>query len=146
MTSRAQFTQLNLVVSDMDASTAFYRLLGADVDLSTDEWPPGSGARHVHTRESSSGADFDLDNEPMAAIWGDDRLQSGDAVIGFAVPTRAAVDDKHRELAAAGYRSRREPYDAFFGARFAMVEDPDGNLVGLMSPVDPQRRYVPPVP
>ncbi|MGZ4753531.1 MAG: VOC family protein [Acidimicrobiia bacterium] len=144
MAGEATFTQLNLVVSDMDAAVAFYRLLGVDVGLSTDDWPPGSGARHVHTVESPHGSDLDLDNQTMAAIWGDDRLRPGDAVIGFAVPGRAAVDEKHRELTAAGYRSRRAPYDAFFGARYAIVEDADGNLVGLMSPVDPQRRYVPP--
>jgi hypothetical protein len=33
-----------------------------------------------------------------------------------------------------------EPYDAFWGARYAIVEDAGGNAVGIMSPVDPARR------
>ena len=143
MGTEPQFMQVNVVVSDMDAAMAFYRLLGVDLNLSTDDWPPGSGARHVHVRESASEFDFDLDNEPMARLWGDDRLQPGDAVIGFAVSSREAVDEKYRELTAAGYQSRREPYDAFFGARYAIVEDPDGHPISLMGPIVPQRRFIP---
>ena len=48
-------------------------------------------------------------------------------------------------LAAAGAAVQQEPYDAFWGARYAVVSDPDGNGVGIMSPVDPaQRRDQPP--
>ena len=46
-------------------------------------------------------------------------------------------------LTAAGYAGSQPPYDAFWGARYAIVEDPDGNDVGLMSPIDAQRRFVP---
>jgi uncharacterized glyoxalase superfamily protein PhnB len=36
------------------------------------------------------------------------------------------------------------PWDAFWGARYAIVEDPDGIAVGLMSPISPDRRSPPP--
>lgn len=49
----------------------------------------------------------------------------------------------HRELVAAGHRGRLEPYDAFFGARYAMVDDPDGHAIGLMSPIDAARKFTP---
>ena len=48
-----------------------------------------------------------------------------------------------RRLTAAGYRGCEPPYDAFFGARYAVVEDPDGNDVGLMSPIDAAAKFVP---
>jgi hypothetical protein len=35
-------------------------------------------------------------------------------------------------------------FDAFWGARYAIVADPDGNDVGLMSPIDESRRTWPP--
>jgi uncharacterized glyoxalase superfamily protein PhnB len=38
----------------------------------------------------------------------------------------------------------QRPYDAFWGGRFAVVADPDGNEVGLMSPIDERRRHWPP--
>jgi len=143
MSGRVVFQNVNLVVSDMDAAMAFYRLLGVELDPATDNWPPGSGARHVHAEEEAGAADFDLDNEPMARLWGDEGLAPGDTVVGFALATRDAVDEKYGELVAAGHKGRREPYDAFFGARYAIVEDPDGRPVGLMSPQDPARQYTP---
>ena len=64
--------------------------------------------------------------------------------MGFSVPSREAVDERYGELIAAGYTGLQPPYDAFWGARYAIVEDPDGNHVGLMSPLDPTRRGAPP--
>jgi uncharacterized glyoxalase superfamily protein PhnB len=36
------------------------------------------------------------------------------------------------------------PYDAFWGARYAIIEDPDGVAVGLMSPRSAEMRSPPP--
>ena len=143
MSKRLIFNQVNLVVSDMDAAITFYRLLGVDLDPSTDNWPPGTGSRHVHAHPQPGAADFDLDNEAMARLWGHEALEAGDVVLGFVLPSSDAVDEKYRELIAAGYSGRREPYDAFFGARYAIVDDPDGRPVGLMGPRDPKRTYTP---
>ena len=49
-------------------------------------------------------------------------------------------------LTAAGYAGRQPPYDTFWGARYAVVADPDGNDVGIMSALDPARRSWPPKP
>ena len=62
------------------------------------------------------------------------------AVIGFRVESRDEVDRLFTDLTGAGYRGQQPPYDAFWGARYAIVEDPDGNAVGIMSPSDPERR------
>ena len=59
---------------------------------------------------------------------------------------REDVDDLYEELTAAGHAGQQPPYDAFWGARYAIVLDPSGNAVGLMSPVDPARRGRPPTP
>ncbi|MDJ0357961.1 VOC family protein [Paenarthrobacter sp. PH39-S1] len=68
----------------------------------------------------------------------------GSAVLGFSVPTREAVDQIYTELTSAGYEGHQQPYDAFWGARYAIVDDPDGNSVALMSPEDPERKFWPP--
>jgi len=59
-------------------------------------------------------------------------------------PCREAVDRTYHALTAAGGASQQPPYDAFWGARYAVVEDPDGNPVGLMSPIDDAYRSTPP--
>jgi hypothetical protein len=57
---------------------------------------------------------------------------------------REAVDQRYAELTAAVYPGRQPPFEAFWGARYAIVTDPDGNDVGLMSPIDESRRTWPP--
>ena len=68
----------------------------------------------------------------------------GHVVLGFRVVLREAVDEVYADLTAAGYVGLQAPYDAFWGARFAVVEDPDGIAVGLMSPTSPEFRSPPP--
>jgi catechol 2,3-dioxygenase-like lactoylglutathione lyase family enzyme len=62
------------------------------------------------------------------------------------LPSREAVDEACVDLTGAGGTGRQPPYDAFWGARHAIVEDPDGNAVGLMSPIDASSKFWPPVP
>ncbi len=70
----------------------------------------------------------------------------GSAVLGFWVTTREAVDDLYSDLTGAGHKGHQPPYDAFWGGRYAIVEDPDGNSIGLMSPTDPKLEFWPPSP
>ena len=58
--------------------------------------------------------------------------------MGLRVSSREDVDRLYAAVTGAGYASQQPPYDAFWGARYAIVEDPDGNAVGLMSPIDPE--------
>jgi uncharacterized glyoxalase superfamily protein PhnB len=93
------------------------------------------------------GFSLELDTADSARVrhagWRADPT-SVDVVIGFVLPSREAVDDRYAELTAAGYTGRQPPFDAFWGARYAIVADPDGNDVGLMSPMDEWRRTWPP--
>jgi uncharacterized glyoxalase superfamily protein PhnB len=142
--SQASFDQVNLVVGDMDAALDFYRRLGVTIH-GAPEWPPGSGARHAEA-DSVGEARFELDNHTMAAIWhvGWRQAAGGSRVVlGFSFASREAVDERYADLVGAGYVGRQPPYDAFWGARYAIVQDPAGNDVGLMSPVDPTKRSVP---
>ncbi|HZP29621.1 MAG TPA: VOC family protein [Acidimicrobiia bacterium] len=145
MSDEPVFDQVNLVVRDMDTALAFYRRLGLALpDDAGPEWPPGSGARHADVT-MPNGARLEFDNPEMAAIW-HSAPQSAGVVLGFSLASREAVDERYADLVAAGYEGRRPPYDAFWGARYAIVADADGNDVGLMSPIDPDRRYVPDAP
>jgi catechol 2,3-dioxygenase-like lactoylglutathione lyase family enzyme len=134
--------QINLVVSNMDASVEFYRRLGVDIAPTLPEWE-----QHHRSAATPDGLDFDLDSDAFAQQWnrGWSVGRTG-AVIGFRVATRDAVDRIYAEMTGAGYRGQMPPHDAFWGARHAIVEDPDGNAVGIMSPSDPARRRPPEPP
>lgn len=139
--------QINLIARDMDRTLAFYRALGLSIPDGP-EWPPGSGARHTEV-VMPSGFHLEFDNEAMAGIWhaGMRVTSRGDtsSVLTFALPSRAAVDALYAGLTALGAPGRHPPHDAFWGSRFAIVADPDGRDVGLMSPQDPAKRFVPEV-
>lgn len=70
----------------------------------------------------------------------------GGAVLGFAVASREEVDRLYAELVDAGHSAHQSPYDAFWGARYAIVDDPAGHPVALMSPTDERRKCWPPAP
>jgi uncharacterized glyoxalase superfamily protein PhnB len=68
-------------------------------------------------------------------------------VVGFSVASRDGVDHLYRKLTDdEGYGGRQVPYDAFWGARYAIVADPNGIDVGIMSPIDDSKRAWPPAP
>lgn len=130
-------SQFNLVVSDTEASVAFYRRLGLDIPDTDERWQP-----HHRSVPLANGMDLDLDSTEFARYW-DEGWVGGMGVLGFSVETREHVDEIFADLVEAGYRGQQAPYDAFWGARYAVVEDPDGNAVGIMSPIDPARRAQP---
>ena len=133
-------TQINVVVRDMDATVAFYRRLGCAIEAEP-------GAFHV-TATMPGGFELAFDTVAFARQWdsGFRGPTGGSTVLGFDVASRDAVDAFYAELVGAGYRGRQPPYDAFWGARYAIVDDPDGNGVGFMSPIERERKFWPPGP
>jgi uncharacterized glyoxalase superfamily protein PhnB len=141
MGARVVLSQVNLVVKDMDAMAAFYERLGLTVGGGIPEWNP-----HHRSGSADEGAEVDLDSEAFASVWNRGWPGGAGVVLGFRVQTRAEVDALFEELTGGGHTAQQRPYDAFWGARFAVVEDPDGNAVGLMSPLDPALRTDSPPP
>lgn len=45
------------------------------------------------------------------------------------------MDAVYEGLLAAGYDGELKPWDAFWGQRYAVVLDPDGNGVDLFAPL-----------
>ena len=138
--------QLDLVVRDMDKTVAFYRALGVDIPESA-LWRTPTGVHHVDIR-MPSGMIVHFDSAALAKTYNKGWCEPGNVgartVIGFRVGARDAVDRIHDKLTKLGYRATQAPYDAFWGARYAIIEDPDGNHVGVMSDSDPDRRGAPP--
>jgi catechol 2,3-dioxygenase-like lactoylglutathione lyase family enzyme len=132
---------LNVVVRDMAASLDFYRRLGIAVPA-----PDNSAGAHVQLK-MPGGFSLELDTAESVRLWHAGwRVDPASVrmVMNFVLPTRQAVGDRYAELNEAGYRARQPPFDAFWGARYAIVADPDGNDVGLMSPAEESRRTWPP--
>ena len=134
---KAVFNQINVIVRDMNATLAFYRRLGLKIDAE-------ENAHHVSVK--LSGILVEFDTATFVAQWdtGASGASGGSNVLGFELGTRHSVDQLYADLTEQGYAGRQPPYDAFWGSRYAIVEDPDGNPVGLMSPPKKKHKFWPP--
>lgn len=138
MAERPTFTGVHLFVRDLAAARVFYRRIGLDVPDGGDEFasialPNGQSialGTHELTRRYDSGF-----REPE---------RGGACALQFNLASEQVVDDVYADLTGAGYAGHLAPFDAFWGARYAEVRDPDGNLVGFHGPRNPSRGGPPP--
>lgn len=133
----ATLGQLNIVSDNLDATIAFYRRLGIAMG---DPALTSAGEPFHLNSEAGEGALLEVDSAVFARAWNegwkDEPNLAGRLLIGVHVDTREEVDRLYGEAIAAGHRGLQPPHDAFWGARFAVVEDPNGIAVGLLSPRD----------
>jgi len=120
---------VGLIVSDLETSVRFYRQLGA-------AFPEGAETSPHGHAEAQLGGGLRLMLDTEAGIAGFDpgwRAPSGEprASLAFRCEGPAAVDALYAEAVAAGGRGHREPWDAFWGQRYAQLRDPDGNAIDL---------------
>ena len=138
--------QIDFVVGDMEATLAFYRALGVEIPESA-IWRTATGIHHVDVT-MPGGLIVHFDSPALANVydhgWRPPAGAGTRVVLTFKVKSRDDVDRLHVELTRLGHPSAQPPFDAFWGARYAIVEDPDGNHVGIMSPSEPSRRSAPP--
>jgi catechol 2,3-dioxygenase-like lactoylglutathione lyase family enzyme len=121
----AQLNAVGIVVSDMGRSIRFYRLLGLDVPETPDEG-------HVDTF-LPNGVRFMLDTEDTVRSFRPEWTRATGNQIGLALEceTPAAVDELCARAKDAGFHVEKEPWDAFWGQRYAQLGDPDGVPVDL---------------
>jgi catechol 2,3-dioxygenase-like lactoylglutathione lyase family enzyme len=116
---------VGIVASDLARSLAFYRELGLDV-------PDGDG--HVETT-FPSGFRLMFDTEEVMRSFDPDwtRAAGNQAALAFACANPAEVDEVYARVVAAGFDGHKEPWDAFWGYRYAQLRDPDGVPVDLFA-------------
>jgi uncharacterized glyoxalase superfamily protein PhnB len=128
---RVSLGVVSLVVTDMSAALAFYRRLGLEIPAGAD------GEPHVEV-EVPGGLRLAWDTVETVRSY-DSRWQpqsGGPRVsLAFRVDTAEDVDALYGRLVEAGYNGHLAPWDAFWGQRYAVIHDPDGNGVDLFCPV-----------
>jgi catechol 2,3-dioxygenase-like lactoylglutathione lyase family enzyme len=122
---------IGLVVSDMAASLAFYRLLGLDLPPGADEQPHVEVTLPGGLRLAWDTVDTVRSFDPAwSPPVGGHRV-----ALAFDCDDPAGVDATFAALVAAGHDGHLPPWDAFWGQRYAVVHDPDGNAVDLFAPL-----------
>lgn len=120
---------LGIVVRDMPTSLRFYRLLGL-------EFPPDAD-QDSHVEVMLPGG-FRLAWDTVAlmkSIYPNWSEPAGHRMaLAFLCDSPGDVDSLYHRAVAAGYASMRVPWNAPWGQRYAVLLDPDGNLVDLFAP------------
>lgn len=121
----AELNAIGIVVSDLGRSIAFYRLLGLEV-------PETPGEDHVETT-LASGTRLMFDTEEVVRSFQPNwTRQTGNQLsLAFECSSPAEVDETYARMVAAGFHGEQEPWDAFWGQRYAQLADPDGVPVDL---------------
>jgi len=129
MGAMAQLNAIGIVATDMGESIRFYRLLGLDVPETPDEG-------HVDTF-LPNGVRFMLDSEETmrSFIDGWTRETGNQVGIAFECASPAEVDEIYSRVTGAGFHGEKEPWDAFWGQRYALLKDPSGVDVSLYAPL-----------
>ena len=126
----AQIDMIGMTVRDMVAALAFYRLLGLAV-------PDGvEGEDHVEVT-TPNGYRLAWDTEALIrGLDPDWQPPVGQRItLAFRCDGPTDVDATYARLVGAGHEGRTAPWDAFWGQRYAVVVDPDGNRVDLFAPL-----------
>jgi len=122
-----RFDFFAVVVSDMARSLTFYRKLGL-------EFPEGSENEGHVEAQLPGGMRYGLDTEEVIRSFDPDwqRPTGGHAAGGaFRCESPQEVDGTYADLLSAGGSPHKEPWDAFWGMRYAQVADPDGTVIDL---------------
>jgi uncharacterized glyoxalase superfamily protein PhnB len=116
---------VGIAVADLPRSMRFYRLLGLDL-------PEDSTEGHVEaTMANGTRLMFDTE-EIIESFLPDWRRANGNQVsLAFECASPAEVDEVYARVVAAGFEGEKEPWDAFWGQRYALLGDPDGVRVNL---------------
>ncbi len=114
--------------TDLAATVAFYTLIGFDFAPLTPQ------DRHVEPVTKDGDMRLMIDTaELMEQLTGAKPTPPNHASFAMLCDSPSEVDAIAARLTAAGHAMTVEPWDAFWGQRYATVKDPDGYQVDLFA-------------
>lgn len=115
-----------IYVERMDRALNFYRTLGLEIPASADE------EHHVEVEQDGFRLAFDT-WEMAEGILGSEKPAGHRMELAFQFDGREALDETYHQLTAQGYTGYLAPQDTPWGERYAIVKDPDDNLVSMVA-------------
>lgn len=116
---------IGVVSSNMRETTKFYSLLGFTFPEFKDEDP------HVEALETSPIRLMIDKKELITDIMGEEPVPANHSAFAVEYDSSEEIDKVIEKLKDKNYTIVKEPWDAFWGQRYAIVKDPDGYLVDL---------------
>lgn len=122
-----QFDAIGIVSKDLNRSVEFYKLVGV---------PEPSEKEGQHWESTlPNGLRLMFDHiDLIKQIMPDYAAPVGHRMgLAFKCNSADEVNATFKAVVDAGFDSKIEPFDAFWGQRYATLIDPDGNLVDLFA-------------
>ncbi|WBB76831.1 VOC family protein [Micromonospora sp. WMMD1128] len=127
----AHFDLVGTVVTDMARTLDFYRRMGLPVPAGAETEPHVEITLPNGVRLAWDTVETIRSFHPgFTPPTGSPRMS-----LAFRCADPAEVDRRYAELTAAGHHGELPPWDAFWGQRYAVLHDPDGNGVDLFAPL-----------
>lgn len=110
---------IGILSRDLKKSSEFYGILGVELKP--------TGAETHYEGSTPSGIRLMLDH------CVENKVHGSGVVLCFVQASPKLVDEVFAKITKAGFKSIKEPWDAFWGQRYASVLDPDGNQIDLFA-------------
>lgn len=123
------FDSVGIASKDIDRSIIFYNILGLEFEK--------YGAGHYEAT-TKKGIRLMLDSHKLLKKL-DQNWSSKDrntTTLGFAKSKPIEVDNLFKVIVENGFIGTKDPWNAFWGQRYASVLDPDGNQIDIFAPLD----------
>ena len=120
---------IGIIARNPALSVQFYGLLGVDFKAvgSPDHL---EGATPSGVRILLDSVDLMMRIDPTREVPGGSGVS-----LCFLQESPAAVNELYEKVLAAGFQGVKEPWNAFWGQRYASLQDPDHNQVDLFAPL-----------
>ena len=126
----SELNAIGIAVSDLRRSLQFYRLLGLDLPEDSDE-------DHVEaTMANGTRLMFDTEDVIRSFLPEWTREDGNQVSLAFECTSPAELDEVYARVVAAGFEGEKEPWDAFWGQRYALLGDPDGVRINLYAALE----------
>ncbi|HZP72684.1 MAG TPA: VOC family protein [Gaiellaceae bacterium] len=120
-----ELNAIGIAVSNLSETLRFYRLLGLDL-------PESSTDAHVEaTMANGTRLMFDTEEVIRSFLPEWQRTDGNQVSLAFECGSPAELDETYRRIVDAGFEGEKEPWDAFWGQRYALLGDPDGTRINL---------------
>lgn len=125
-----QLNAIGIVSKNIPESVRFYSLLGLVFE------PCDKTTQHLEST-LPNGLRLMLDSEELIQSMKPHWIKPKYSSISLAFECKSVneVNEAYAKLKAAGFDAEKEPWDAFWGQRYAVVLDPDGNSIDLFAAI-----------
>ncbi|NCS31997.1 glyoxalase [bacterium] len=116
---------VSVSTKDLTTSVEFYKILGFEFEKFSDT------DEHVESI-NGDGIKLMIDTESMVkSILGIKPTPSNHSQFAILYDSPAEVNERTELLTSKGFDVMKQPWDAFWGQRYAVVKDPNGYLVDV---------------